>query len=84
MASLEATIILLAAVMILIGILIGTLIMYLVIQCRVYNIRKQLRQRGVVAPPYGVDPETDRVMPSAPTAPAESILAAPTPVGWSR
>ncbi len=42
MASLEATIILLAAVMILIGILIGTLIMYLVIQYRVYNVRKQL------------------------------------------
>ncbi len=83
MASLEATIILLVAVMILIGILIGTLIMYIVIRCRIHHVRTQLRQLGVVAPPYEVDPETDLVTPSAPAAPAEPILAAPTPLGWS-
>ncbi len=81
MTSLEAMIILLAAIMVVIGMLMGTLITYIVIQCRIRDMRNQLHERGV-APPCGVSPETDSVTPSAPPASAEPILAAPVPLGW--
>ncbi len=45
--------------------------------------KKTITTMGGGSAALWVDPETDRVTPSAPSAPAEPILAAPTALGWS-